>query len=110
MTILIDEIIHKCRYSRITNNSDDFNKMANMITSRKDLNFGDYYDMKRFSCTEETERKFYRRFKEEYDELFKCLAENSYSKNLGPSRYVIIKFKLASIKFRQLQMLWNLQP
>ena len=84
----ISLIIHKCRYSRITDNYEDFSLLAKLITKRKDLKFTNYEEMKEFSCTEETERFFYKKFKKEYDTLFACLGECSYQMSLGVDRYV----------------------
>lgn len=88
MSSVISLIIDKCRYARITGNKKDFNKMAELIAPGHSFSFGDYKDMKAFSCTEETERMFYQKFGKEYDKLFDCLAECSYKKGSSMTKYV----------------------
>lgn len=75
MSNIATHFITQCRRSRIQEHFPTFNKIANLITQRTDLNFENYDDAKTFSCTFEMERFLNKKFGPQYDEMYDCLSE-----------------------------------
>lgn len=96
MSNIASHYITQCRRSRIQENFETFNSLANLLTQRSDLKFETYQHAKTFSCTFEMERLLNKYFEPAYEAMYECLSECQKSNPSGPIAVVKNQLKLWS--------------